>query len=122
MFNRPKKSPDRPQVGDDESFYLTFLRGTVGILSLDALEFSPQWDDRVGDTNVSSDHNFKDTNGGASAGSGPGSGVAAKVPGAGAASKEVPLLGEAQWLRLRNVLDEQVRNLKKRCGYICVRF
>lgn len=89
---------------------MTFLRGTVGILSLDALEVSPQWDNGIGDTGDGNAHHTKDTTSSASAGSGSGSGGAAKVAGAGASSKEEPLLGEAQWQRLRNILEEQVRD------------
>lgn len=108
-----KKYAFHPQVEDNESFYLTFLRGTVGILSLDALELSPEWDSGVGDTGESNDDHSKDTHGSSSAGSGSGSGTAAKVTRSRASSQEVPLLGEAQWQRLRKVLEEQVRTGKE---------
>lgn len=87
---------------------MTFLGGTVGILSLDTLELSPQWDDGIGDTG-DNDHHAKDANSSASIGPGPRSGGAAKVSGARASSEEVPLLGEAQWQRLSKILEEQVR-------------
>lgn len=111
LYDQRRKHPARLQVEDNESFYLTFLRGTVGILSLDALELSPAWDSSVGDIGGINDHGSNYTNGSsASAGLGSGVGAAAKVPGARDSRKEVPLLGDAQWQRLRKTLEEQVRN------------
>eukprot|EP00903_Cladosiphon_okamuranus_P007797 g7546.t1 len=95
------------QVEDNESFYLTFLHGTVGILSLDALELSPEWDSGVGDIGDSIDNHFMDTNGSASAGSGAGSGAAATVTSSRASGLEGALLGEAQWQRLMKILEKQ---------------
>lgn len=71
-------APFGPQVSDNESFYLTFLGGTVGILSLDALELSPRWDDGVGDTG-DHDRRANNTISSDSAGSGSRSGGATKV-------------------------------------------
>lgn len=101
------------QVGNNESFYLTFLRDTVGILSLDALELSPIWDNSIGGTSNNNDHRTEDTTDSVSAGSGSGLGGDAKVSRAGSSSNEVPLLGEAQWQRLRKILEGQVNHEKR---------
>lgn len=107
------------QVGDNESFYMTFLRGTVGILSLDALELCPEWgtggDSAGGD---SGDAHTSKGEIGASATTAE-SGSEAGVPGnngrgdgKGASSEEgPPLLGEAQWQRLRTTLEDQVHSI-----------
>lgn len=95
------------QVGDTESFFTTFLRGTVGVLSLDALELAPQWISGSGD-------------GGGHGGDNHASSISAggpdKTPEGGAngeggslsVGEEPPLLGEDQWQRLQRILEDQV--------------
>lgn len=101
------------QVEDTESFFTTFLRGTVGILSLDALELAPEW-----------------TSGGSDGGGNGGDNLAGSIPAAGSNKApdggenaegeslpggEEPLLGEAQWQHLQRILEGQV-------GRCCVGF
>lgn len=101
-----------PQVGDSESFYTTFLRGTVGILSLDALELSPHWDSSSGNGGGGRGDE-KDADGKKS----PNDDSATEIERASVkrrdsalkSRKEVPLIGEHQWERLRKTLEEEVR-------------
>ncbi|CAM9243711.1 unnamed protein product [Ectocarpus sp. 4 AP-2014] len=102
------------QVGDNESFYTTFLGGSVGILYLDALELSPQWD-YGGGTNIGSSAASKEGTGtktvsllstpdlGATAEGG------ARDTGKGRRSSrtEKPYIGDSQWQRLRKTLEQQ---------------
>lgn len=113
---------DFPQVGDNESFYTTFLGGTVGILYLDALELSPQWHygggNRIGSGTTSKEGTGSKA---ASSLSTPDLGATAE---AGArdtgeerksSSTEKPLIGDSQWQRLRKTLEEQVRVRFRTC-------
>lgn len=93
---------------------MTFLRGTVGILSLDALELCPEWG-KGGDGGSGSGDAHTKGEIGASATAGSGAGAEAegtgnnKGGGKGAFSEEEPpLIGDAQWQRLRTTLEEQV--------------
>ena len=76
------------KVGDDESFYTTFLHGTVGVLSLDALELSPVWDG--GSRGLAHASSGSHADGGESA-------------------EQQPLLGNYQWKLLSDTLEKQVR-------------
>lgn len=94
------------QVGDTESFFTTFLRGTVAILSLDALEIAPQWTSRSSDPggNDGDNHaNIASAGGSDKAPEGGTNGEGGSLP----EGKE-PFLGEAQWKRLERILEEQV--------------
>ncbi|CAM9540792.1 unnamed protein product [Scytosiphon promiscuus] len=105
------------KVGESESFYTTFLQGTVGILSLDSLELSPQWDSSRG----SGSGVRKDESEGAVAdrkmpdadpvnGARLGPRANAKLGESkeeGSPRKEVPLIGDSQWQRLKKTLEEQ---------------
>lgn len=87
---RPPLFPAKPpapgiKVGDNESFYTTFLHGTVGILSLDALDLSPAWDGSS--RNLGHAYSQSDVDG---------------------ESTERPLLEASQWQRLSNTLEKQV--------------
>lgn len=111
------------QVGDNESFYMTFLRGTVGVLSLDALELCPEWDNR-GESGGGAEHAHtkRDISASTTPGSGPESGVTANNVGGGkecSSEEEPPFLGEAQWQRLRTTLEEQVQIRMVLLAYVC---
>lgn len=108
------------QVGDSESFYTSFLWGTVGILSLDALELSPQWDSSKGRGNgarqtereggVEADRKVPNADSAAGIGLGPRPTAQHGESGEdGSPRKEVPLIGASQWERLINTLEKQVR-------------
>ncbi|CAM9252372.1 unnamed protein product [Ectocarpus sp. 12 AP-2014] len=102
------------QVGDNESFYTTFLGGTVGILYLDALELSPQWD-YGGGTSIGSSTTSKEGTGSkaVSSLSTPDLGAAAEGgardtgEGRRSSRREKPFIGDCQWQRLRTTLEQQ---------------
>ncbi|CAM9145767.1 unnamed protein product [Ectocarpus sp. 8 AP-2014] len=106
------------QVGDNESFYTTFLGGTVGILYLDALELSPQWD-HGGSTSIGSSATSKEGTRskpvsspstlelGATAEGGAGD----TGEGRRSSSTEKPFIGDSQWQRLRNTLEQVCEEL-----------
>lgn len=107
------------QIEDNESFYMTFLRGTVGILSLDALELCAQWDS--GGDGSRGNGRIKGGISATMAGSGSESGnTATGASGKGPSSEEEPsLIGEAQWERLNTTLEKQVHIDHVLVAHVC---